>query len=92
MRLTPAKVDDLVCRVVEALRSSEDATLADDNRASGVARDTLLDDLRGEDQLDEEVRALLKRHASQIHGENLDYNLLFQKAKRQMAREKGIVL
>lgn len=92
MRLTPAKVDDLVRHIVEALKSSEDGTLADDNRAAAVARDTLLDDLRREDQLDEDVRALLKRHASQIHGENLDYNLLFQKAKRQMAREKGIVL
>lgn len=92
MRLPPAKVDDLVRHIVEAVKSSEDATLSDDNRAAAVARDTLLDDLRREDQLDEDVRALLKRHASQIHGENLDYNLLFQKAKRQMAREKGIVL
>lgn len=92
MRLTPDKVDDLVRQIVDSLKEGEDAAVENENRAAGVAREAILDDLRREDELDDQVRALLKRHAGQIHGDNLDYTLLFQRAKRQLAREKGIVL
>lgn len=92
MRLTPAKVEDLVRQLLDRLKASPDVTLVDEKRAAAVLRDILLTDLRHEDELEDEVRALLKRHANEIHGDNLDYNLLFQRAKKQLAREKGIIL
>lgn len=92
MRLTPAKVEDLVRQIVEWLKASPDITLVDEKRAAAVLREILLTDLKREDDLEDEVRALLKRHANEIHGDNLDYNLLFQRAKKQLAREKGIIL
>jgi hypothetical protein len=92
MRLTPAKVEDLVSQLLDWLKASPDITLVDEKRAAAVLREILLTDLKREDDLEDEVRALLKRHANEIHGDNLDYNLLFQRAKKQLAREKGIIL
>ena len=92
MRLTPAKIEDLTRQLVAALRSMTEVNLVDEKRAAAIFRDTLLSDLKREDQLEEEVRALLRKHASQIHGDNLNYDLLYQRAKRQLAREKGIIL
>ena len=92
VRLTPAKVDDLVRQLLQDLSKSGDIALVDEKKAAAFAREALLEDLKREDELEDEVRALLRRHANQIHGEDLDYNLIFQRAKRQMAREKGIIL
>ncbi len=92
MRLTPSKVDDLARQMLRALAECSGAEILDEKKAAAVLRQVFLDDLKAEDDLDEQVRALLRRHASQIHGENLDYELLFQRAKKQLAREKGIVL
>jgi hypothetical protein len=92
VRLTPAKIDDIVRQLLQALKESGNVSVADEKKAAAFARDTLLEDLKREDELEDEVRALLRRHANQIHGQDLDYNLLFQRAKRQLAREKGIVL
>ncbi len=92
MRLTPAKIEDLVRKVLETLKATPGVEVLDESRAAAFLREVLVEDLEREDQLEEEVRALLRKHAQHIHGENLDYTLLFQRAKRQLAREKGIIL
>lgn len=92
MRLTPAKVDDLVRQIMESLKHAEGVTVVNENRAAAIVRDVILEDLKREDALEDEARAVLRKHANQIHGDNLDYNLLFQRTKKQLAKEKGIIL
>ncbi len=92
MKLTPAKINSLAHQMAAALRESRPDAIADEARVAAVLRHTLEENLRAEDAIEEEARALLRRHASQIHGENLDYNLLFQRAKRQIAAQKKFIL
>jgi hypothetical protein len=49
-------------------------------------------ELRREDELDEEVEALIRQHRAQIQGQNVDLSVLRLKLKKKLARERGIVL
>lgn len=44
------------------------------------------------EELEEEVERVLGQYRSQIDSQNMDIEVLRQKIKRQLAREKGIVL
>ncbi len=52
----------------------------------------LLDELTVEDRLNEEVRELLKGHASHIEKGRLDYRRLFDLTKQKLVKEKNLVL
>jgi len=52
----------------------------------------LLDELTVEDRLNEEVREILKTHASEIEKGRLDYRKLFDLTKHKLVRERNLVL
>jgi len=52
----------------------------------------LLEELTAEDRLNEEVREILKGHASHIEKSRLDYRRLFDLTKQRLVKERGIVL
>jgi len=52
----------------------------------------ILNELTIEDRLNEEVRELLKIHASEIEQGRLDYRRLFELTKQKLARERNLVL
>jgi hypothetical protein len=45
-----------------------------------------------EDRLNEEVRELLKRHASDIERGRMDYRKLFELTKQRLVKERNLVL
>lgn len=54
--------------------------------------DLILYELTVEDRLNEEVREVLKKHASEIEQGRLDYRRLFELTKQKLAKERNLVL
>jgi hypothetical protein len=52
----------------------------------------ILDELSVEDRLNDEVREILKGHASEIEKSRLDYRRLFDLTKQKLVKERNIVL
>ncbi len=52
----------------------------------------ILNELSVEDRLNDEVRELLKRHASDIEKGKMDYRKLFELTKQKLVKERNLVL
>jgi hypothetical protein len=52
----------------------------------------ITDELLVEVRLNEEVERILKAYESQIDKGNIDYRKMFQMTKKQLARDRGIIL
>ena len=55
-------------------------------------RRIITDDLLVEDRLNEEVKELLNAHRSAIDRGDVDYSRMFAMVKRQLVRERGLIL
>ncbi len=92
MRLSEEKVDSLTAQIVEMFQQREDITLsASPTRLRVLVRQTMLDELLVEDRLEEEVRQILQQYEYEIRQGRLSYNTLFNRIKRQLARERGVI-
>jgi len=52
----------------------------------------ITEELMVEDRLNEEVRELLKKHASDIERGRMDYRRLFELTKQKLVKERNLVL
>ncbi len=52
----------------------------------------IIDDLKVEDELDEEVRKILEGYAQQMRQQNIAYHEMFQMVKRKLIKERNLVL
>ena len=93
MRLSGPKIQYLGEALASWLEGREDVeVVAGPERLARELSTVIRDELRLEDELDEEVEALLRQHQSQIQGQDVDLTILRRKMKKQLARERGIVL
>ena len=56
------------------------------------ASEIILQELTVEDRLNDEVRELLKGHATEIEKGRLDYRRLFDLTKQKLVRERNLIL
>ena len=93
MRLSERKIRYLSHKLTAWLAGRNDVELLerDDVIELAVAR-AMVQELRLEDDLDDEVEKVLKTYQTQIRGQNMDMSVLRLKIKNQLAREKGIDL
>jgi hypothetical protein len=93
MRLSEGKIRYLARRTSEWLAGREDVRLLEPPEAvAGEIARVLREEFRREDLLDEEVERLLVRYRPSIDAEGADPARLRQKIRKQLARERGIVL
>lgn len=52
----------------------------------------ILNELAVEDRLNEEVRELLKKYASEIEQNRMDYRKLFELTKQKLVKERKLIL
>lgn len=52
----------------------------------------ITEELSVEDRLNEEVRALMKKYEAEIEKGQVDYQKMFQMVKKQLVKERGIIL
>jgi hypothetical protein len=55
-------------------------------------RRLITEDLLVEDRLNEEVKEILRAHTAAIDRGNIDYARMFAMVKKQLARERGLIL
>jgi hypothetical protein len=92
VRLTSHEIDYLSRKIVKALVAEEALEVDNPDRvAQGVAK-ALADELALEDRLNDEVRAALAEHTSEMERSDVTYNEMFKALKKKMAKEKGIIL
>jgi hypothetical protein len=78
-------IEDLLKKGYVELILSEEKTLK-------AAEQILIDELRVEDQLNEEVREILRKHSDEIDYKRLDYKRLFDMTKKKLVRERNLIL
>lgn len=93
MRIPKTWVPLLARRIVENILSKNlaVATIPRD-KLIVETEEILLSELTIEDRLNEEVREILKSHASEIEKGRLDYRKLFELTKQKLVRERNLVL
>jgi len=62
------------------------------DKFSEKTEEIIMDELMVEDRLNEEVRELLKKHASDIERGRMDYRRLFELTKHRLVKERNLVL
>jgi hypothetical protein len=55
-------------------------------------RRVIREDLQIEDRLNEEVKEILRAYTAEIDRGNLDYSRMFAMVKRQLVKERGLIL
>jgi hypothetical protein len=93
MRLSEAKIRALAGRMILELKRRDDVQwiAAPDTVEAEIAR-VIRDNLLEEDALDAEVETTVERYRREIATQHLDAGLLRQKIKKQLAKDRGIVL
>jgi len=93
MRLRKKMIDHIAKTVTDRLFDQELLTV-DGTRETVMAEVSRLitADLMVEDRLNEEVKELLRAHTAEIERGNIDYARMFTMVKRQLVRERGLIL
>ena len=91
MRLTRWQVELLGFEIARSLVRSG-AVEGDIDRLADTVRHVITEDLMVEDKLDEEVRGILAGRADEMRRLGVDYSLMFEKAKKQLIRDRKLVL
>ena len=93
MRIPKTWVPLLAKKIIDNILSKNLATTAiPREKLISEAEEILMNELTIEDRLNEEVRELLKTHATEIEKGRLDYRRLFELTKQKLVRERNIVL
>lgn len=77
--------DNLLEKGLLTLEASADAVTAE-------CRRLITEDLLVEDRLNDEVKEILSAHTSEIDRGNIDYSRMFSMVKRQLVKERGLIL
>ena len=93
MRLRSEKVESLARKITASLaKLSRLEMIARPDNVEGAVRRVIMDDLKREDDLEKEAEAILKQYQQKILRQNLSYNTLMEKTKRELARKRRIIL
>jgi len=65
---------------------------ADPSTVQAKISQTILDDLKVEDELDAEAREILEGYTQQMRQQNIEYHEMFQRIKRKLIKERNLVL
>lgn len=93
MRLRKKMIDYVAQTVTSSLLDKELVTI--DGSAEALATEIkrlITDDLLVEDRLNDEVKEILRAHTDEIDRGNVDYARLFAMVKKQLVKERGLIL
>jgi hypothetical protein len=77
--------DNLLEKGLLTLETSAEAVTAE-------CRRLITEDLLVEDRLNDEVKEILNAHTHEIDRGNIDYARMFSMVKRQLVKERGLIL
>lgn len=92
MRLKPEKIEDLANKILQGMKEDSDVLIRGEESAIiHEIKSAILLDLQREDEIEEEARKILQQHLKKIYRDDINFTELLRKAKKQMARERGLV-
>jgi uncharacterized protein len=92
MRLASDEIEYIARKIVKTLVG--DGSLQVDDQAQvvdGIIQ-VMTAELSIEDKLNEEVREVLSQHMAHMERSDIAYSDMFKKVKRELAKQKGIIL
>jgi len=93
MKLSKERVASLSKLLVETLlKEGLIASSSKKELLTGKIESVILDDLQVEDRLNAEVREILKGYEKEIEKGNVDYQKMFQMIKKQLIKERNLVV
>ncbi|MFQ5431098.1 MAG: DUF507 family protein [Nitrospinota bacterium] len=93
MKLKPEIIQFLSTRIVEHLTENKDIEYdCSSYDIIEIVDGAIKGDLMIEDQLNDEVKAILAEQEDQIDENNINYRKVFQMIKNKLARERGLIL
>ena len=93
MRLSKERVRHISDSVVTRLQQEGQVAIAGDRKTFVEQIDhAIVEELSIEDQLNAEVRQLLKAYEQDIERGQVDFQRMFTMVKTKLARERGIIL
>jgi uncharacterized protein len=91
VRLTRWQVEILAFEIARELTRAKLVT-GDVDKLAELLRHVVTEDLSVEDKLEAEVRDILTTHAAAMKQGGVDYAAMFEKVKKQLIRERKLVL
>jgi len=91
MRVPKTRAPVMARAIVDHLQKEGAITLHDKQWVAQIEA-IILEDLQVEDRLDAEAREILKRYEREIERGAMDYTTLFQRVKKQLIDEQGLIL
>lgn len=93
MKLSKERIAHLAESLVRRLTQHNLVALAGSHQALvETLRHAITEELSVEDRLNAEVRALMKKYEAEIEKGHVDYQKMFQMVKKQLVKERGIIL
>lgn len=93
MRLRQKMIDYVAQTVANNLLAKDLVSLEIPAEAlTAEIRRLITDDLMIEDRLNEEVKEILRAHSNEIDRGNIDYSRMFAMIKRQLVKDRGLIL
>jgi hypothetical protein len=93
MRLRKKLIDYVAQTMATSLLDKELLTLDGSTETlTAEIRRLITEDLLVEDRLNEEVKNILRAHTSEIDRGNIDYARMFAMVKKQLVKERGLIL
>lgn len=93
MKLSKAEVEKICDRVIERF-VSEGVVELKAKKADLFKKVTelFIDELMVEDRLNEEVRKIMEQYKKEIEKGKIDYQKMFEMIKKQLIKERGLIL
>jgi hypothetical protein len=93
MRLSQNKIEYLADRLVDMMQHDAGIHLASSvETVWKTTADTIYANMREEQEIDDEVDALIEKHRREIRGLEMDVADLRRKFKREVAKKRGFTL
>ena len=92
MRATDQEVQYLARKIIRTLSTAGKIDCDNEEAVVMGLTGALLKEIRLEDALNEEARAILMSHSSTMARDNITGLDMFRKVKRELAKKKGIIL
>jgi hypothetical protein len=92
MRLSPDEIQYISRKIIKTLTAAGRIEVDDEERVIGGIAQVIIEELQIEDRLNEEVREVLVQHSAQMDRSDITYSEMFKKVKRELAKQKGIIL
>lgn len=93
MKLRRDHIEFLSQRLVKRLVDTGYIELIADSKAvQATISQTIIDDLKVEDELDAEVREILEGYTQHMRQQHIEYHEMFQMIKRKLIKERNLVL